>query len=65
MDEGTLIRAWVKAGSPPLEDLGALLGCGYIELVKVIRGDRPPTACLKAQLSEVFNLPIRDLFPRG
>ena len=57
-----LIREWVKAGSPPLEDLGAVLNIGYVELIKFMNGSRYPDSGTKGLIAEVFGKKPGDLF---
>jgi hypothetical protein len=62
MQQDKLLRAWITSGSPPLEDLGAILGVGYIELLRIMQGGRARSEGIKQALASAFNKPVEELF---
>ena len=62
MSHHSLIRAWVVAGSPPLEDLGAVIGTGYIELLRIFQGEHEASEGTKQVLADAFGTTVKALF---
>jgi hypothetical protein len=50
-----LIRAWMENGSPPMDDLGPIIGVYGANLVKIFAGKLEPDKKTKEILSKVLN----------
>ncbi len=57
-----LIKRWVEVGSPSLEDLGAAINIGYVNLIKVFNGTRYPDTGTRELLAEILGKKPEDLF---
>jgi hypothetical protein len=57
-----LIRAWMKAGSPPLEDLAPALGMTDVVLIHFMNGRKYPDAGTQQLLAAIFEKKVEDLF---
>jgi hypothetical protein len=63
MSRPSLTRAWLKNGSPPLEDLAGVLDIYFVDLMRIMKGHKEPSDDLKTQFAEIFNEPVEKLFP--
>lgn len=59
----SLVKAWLAAGAPRIEDLAPILGTHDINLLRVFSGTLAADDSLKKRLSLVFNRPVEKLFP--
>lgn len=60
-----LTRAWMEAGSPPLEDLGPALGMTDLDLVQYMNGRKYPDRGTQQLLADVLDKPVDVLFPQN
>jgi DNA-binding XRE family transcriptional regulator len=57
-----LIRAWIEAGSPPLEDLAPALGMTDVAMIHLMNGRKFPDLGTQQLLANVFKKKVSDLF---
>jgi hypothetical protein len=57
-----LIQAWIENGSPPLEDLGPILGVRDLDIIRYMSGFKYPDSGMQQLLAAVFKKKVEDLF---
>ena len=60
-----LAQAWIKSGSPPLEDMAAVMDLYLIDVQRFMNGNAEPSDGVKKKFAEIFNTPVEKLFPQN
>ena len=57
-----LVKAWIDAGSPPLEDLAPAIGIKDLVLIRYMNGQKYPDKGTQQLLADIFSKSVAELF---
>ena len=58
-----LVKAWINAGSPSLEDLAPAIGIKDLVLIRYMSGQKYPDKGTQQLLADIFSKSVTELFP--